>query len=129
MDRIGYAPTASPPNTNIMYKKITNCTTQGQNCSTSPSDVNAAVNIVNEGTANKDQFLPSITFSSRTSTLVVTAFDRRDSTDNTLWRPRSYHCHLDVNTCESSSHWSTSSKGHSQPILIQRVLKPRHMSI
>ncbi|MEM4278811.1 MAG: sialidase family protein [Candidatus Nitrosocaldus sp.] len=102
----GYASTASPPNTNIMYKQITNCTTQGQNCS-----ISSAVNIVNEGTANKDQFHPSITFSSRTNTLIVTALDRRDSTDNTLWRPISYHCHLNVNTCTSSSHWSTSSIG------------------
>ena len=102
----GYNSTASPPNTNIMYRKITNCTTQGQNCS-----ISSAVNVVNEGTANKDQFLPSITFSSRTNTLIITALDRRDSTNNTLWRPTSYHCHLNVNTCTSSSHWSTSSKG------------------
>jgi len=99
----GYSSTSL---TNIMYKKITNCTTQGQSCT-----ISSAVNVTNEGTANKDQFLPSITFSSANNTVIITALDRRGSSDNVAWRPTSYHCHINTNSCESSSHWSTSSIG------------------
>jgi hypothetical protein len=99
----GYSSTSL---TNIMYKKITNCTTKDQSCT-----ISSAVNVTNEGTANKDQFLPSITFSSTNNTVIITALDRRGSLDNVAWRPTSYHCHLNINSCTSSSHWSTSSIG------------------
>lgn len=93
--------------TDIKYTRSNNCKTQTQTC-----EFTAPVRILNDNNVSKDQFMPSIVFSGKTNTIHVTALDRRDSTDNTGWRPTHYHCHLlDVNACTQESHWSTSSIG------------------
>ncbi len=92
-----YVTKTSAGDTEIMYRKITNCTST-QSCELQP--------VVNLSNNSKDQWEPAIVVSKKSNTVHVTALDRRDDSNNIYWHTYHYHCHLSTSTCTSSSDWS-----------------------
>jgi hypothetical protein len=93
-----YVTKTSAGDTEVMYRKITNCTSSSQLCTLS--------SVVNLSNNSKDQWEPAITVSKKSNTVHVTALDRRDDSSNIYWNTYHYHCHLGTSTCTSSSDWS-----------------------
>ncbi len=93
-----YVTRTSTGDTEIMYRKITNCTSSTQSCNPEP--------VVNLSNNSKDQWEPAIVVSKKSNTVHITALDRRDDSNNIYWNTYHYHCHLSTSTCTSSSDWS-----------------------
>ena len=91
-----YVTKTSAGDTEIRYRKITNCTST-QSCNLQP--------LVNISNNSRDQWEPAITVS-RSNIVHVTALDKRDAANNnSWWRLYHYHCHLSTSACTSSSDW------------------------
>jgi hypothetical protein len=84
----------------IRYISGTNCVIPEAQCDW----LTPSVKIVN-GNLARDQFDPAITVSPDSYTIHVTAMDRRNSVDNTSWRPFHYHCHFASSDCKVQASW------------------------
>ncbi len=93
-----YVTKTSAGDTEIIYRKITNCTTQGSTCTLS--------SVVDLSNNSKDQWEHAITVSKKSNTIHITALDRRDDTNNKYWNLYHYHCHLSTSSCTSNTDWA-----------------------
>ncbi|MCS6767425.1 MAG: sialidase family protein [Candidatus Nitrosocaldus sp.] len=89
-----YVTKTSAGDTEIMYRKITNCT------GTSSCTLSTPLNVSNN---SKDQWEPAIMVSAKSNTVHITALDKRDDTHNNAWKLWHYHCHLSTNSCTNIS--------------------------
>ncbi|MEM4309473.1 MAG: sialidase family protein [Candidatus Nitrosocaldus sp.] len=81
----------------IMYRKITNCTSSTSSCTLS-----STLNLSNN---SKDQWEPAITASTKSNTVHITVLDKRDDSNNNAWKLWHYHCHLSSSSCTNISDW------------------------
>ncbi|MFY3742069.1 MAG: hypothetical protein HMLIMOIP_002532 [Candidatus Nitrosomirales archaeon] len=94
---VAYADYSATNGGEIKYTRSTNCG-NGGSCTWS-----STISINNDGTS-RDQWEPMIAASKKSSTVHVTAYDRRDDTGNISYKPFHYHCHI-ADNCALQSSW------------------------